>query len=83
VGGRPRVVLDILLFEHFTAEESLAQTGRVVEKLRTSAEVHKNWERFYQPFVTEVFPRLRARARELRGQQAAIVPPRDGRGREC
>ena len=74
--GKPRVVMDILLFDHFTAEESIIHTRKEIEKLKTSDEIRNKWAKFYQIFETELVPKLKARAREL--QQAR----KDGQNRD-
>jgi hypothetical protein len=64
--GNPRVVMDILLFGHFTAEESIAHTQKVIKKLKPSEKVRKGWEAGQEKFVTVIVPLLRQRAQELR-----------------
>jgi len=58
--------MDILLFGHLTAEESIAHTQKVIEKLKTNEKVRTDWETVQEMFVTRVVPALKARAQELR-----------------
>jgi hypothetical protein len=66
--GRPRVVMDILLFAFFDAEESLAFTRRSAPP--TSPEVIQQWDNRFQDYITRIVPQLQARARELRQARA-------------
>jgi hypothetical protein len=64
VGGEARVVMDILLFDGFTAEQSLAHTR--LQGSETSPDVREDRDSAFDFFVTEVVPLLKARAQELR-----------------
>jgi hypothetical protein len=78
--GRPRVVMDILLFDHMTAEESLAHTQKTYERVKTSRETREEWEGTFQFFIDQVVSRLKVRARQLR--EARSVGKADGRRRK-
>jgi hypothetical protein len=69
--GQPRVVMDILLFENFTAEQSIAHTRKVPKTLKTSARAGKTWDGIYRLHVATFVPALKARSRELRKLAAA------------
>jgi hypothetical protein len=62
--GEARVVMDILLFDGFTAEQSLAHTRLTGSE--TSPDVREDRDATFDFFVTEVVPLLKARAQELR-----------------
>jgi hypothetical protein len=62
--GEARVVMDILLFDGLSAEQSLAHTR--LQGSETSADVREDREAAFDFFVTEVLPLLTARAQELR-----------------
>jgi hypothetical protein len=61
--GGPRVVMDILLFDGFTAEQSLAHTR--LKGSEPSPDVREDRDSAFDFFVTEVVPLLKARAQEL------------------
>jgi hypothetical protein len=42
--GRPRVVMDVLLFDHMTAERSIAHTQKTYERMRANRGTRKAWE---------------------------------------
>jgi hypothetical protein len=60
--GRPVVVMDILLFEGMTAEESLA----LATKKLAAAPAAQGWEDGFQMFTSTMVPALRAVAGKLR-----------------
>src|SRR5262249_55579947 len=64
--GNPRVVMDILWFDYFTAEESIAHTQNVNEKMKTSEQIRKEWETAHEVFVTKVVPVLKKLAYKRR-----------------
>jgi hypothetical protein len=70
--GNPRVVMDILLFDHMTADESIAQTQKTYERVKTSTETRKAWDATFQFFIDQVGSRLKARTRELRDPRSFI-----------
>lgn len=75
--GEPRVVMDILLFDYLTAEESIAYARKKDKRLmaKTRAEVRKRWDHDARPFIKRFGLALTSRARELyRLRSAAAIP---------
>ena len=58
--GQPEVVMDILLFDSFDAEESIALARKTLD----NAEGGGSWERAYREFVKRMVPALRGVARK-------------------
>jgi hypothetical protein len=58
-GGDPQVVMDILLFERMSAEESIAHAMKKLD----AAEEGDGLESYYEAFVRGTVPLLRASAR--------------------
>lgn len=63
--GLPKVVMDILLFDSMTAEQSIA----LALKRRGDSDVACNWDDSYRAFIDLVVPKLRA----LAGRHAVKV----------
>ena len=63
--GERRVVMDILLFDYFTAEQSIAHVHEKVENLKTSRKAKKMWKALLEIYVTKIIPKLKLRAKEL------------------
>jgi hypothetical protein len=61
--GEPRVVMDILCFEYFTAAQSLAHTQ--AQEVSTSSDARSQWDAAFQEYITNVLPALKERAQEL------------------
>lgn len=59
--SEPTVVMDILLFESMTAEESIAHTQKKLDT-PTGGE---NWDKLFDFFVRKCVPRIRDAAQEL------------------
>ncbi len=64
--GEPKVVMDILLFEGMTAEESIA----LAMKKRKGADDTSCWEEAFQLYVAQIVPLLREAA-EASSERAA------------
>jgi hypothetical protein len=60
--GEPRVVMDILLFEGMTAEESIDLTKRKPVRRITGASGNRQWEALYAVFLKRIVPLIRADA---------------------
>lgn len=65
----PRVVMDILLFDMNTAEESIAFAMKEVD----CAPEAKGWNEAFQAFCDVVVPRLRDTAESLRERQEVVA----------
>jgi hypothetical protein len=65
--GEPRVVMDILLFDEMTAEESIANTQRKAFRSQEKR-VKKSWDKMFKFFTQEFIPVVRERF--LSGQAA-------------
>jgi hypothetical protein len=65
--GRPRVVMDILLFGRRTADESIQLAQQITVDTPEVRRTELMWETFYDYFVVNLVPVLKARARELAG----------------
>jgi hypothetical protein len=63
--GNPRVVMDILLFEFRTANDSIALAQEDFPRLRPGPKVRKAWDQLIRHFLSEIVPALKTRAREL------------------
>ena len=59
--GSPKVVMDILLFDSMTAQESIAQAMR---RTLEGAPAHEGGEEVFAAFVEAMVPRLRTTASE-------------------
>jgi hypothetical protein len=64
--GNPRVVMDILLFDFHSAEQSIALAQEDFPKLKPSAKDRKSWDKCFATFIKMVVPALLMRAKELR-----------------
>jgi hypothetical protein len=58
--GQPRVVMDILLFDSMTAEESIAHTKTTIDKDMGG----EGWDVGFNAFVNKIVPLLRANAKD-------------------
>ena len=64
--GNPRVVMDILLFDSHTAEQSIALAQEDFPKLKPGAKERESWDKFFVKFIDVMVQAIRLRAKELR-----------------
>ena len=60
--GKPKVVMDILLFEGMTAEESIDLTKRKPVRRIPGAKAGRQWKALYAVFLKRIVPLIRADA---------------------
>jgi hypothetical protein len=67
--GEPKVVMDILLFRHKSAEESIEQTRRKAPCRAAIGEPDEEWKKTYAAFIEQIVPMIRTYAKHR--QEAA------------
>jgi hypothetical protein len=64
--GNPRVVMDILLFDFHSAEQSISLAQEDFPKLKPTAKERESWDKFFAKFIDVMVQAIRLRAKELR-----------------